>query len=185
MRTFGGTANSKGPKDGFSCLTLHFMVSIGDVMSVVAFLLGVGGTAWAMTVTMGLLFPEATEQASLSMKGAFVRGLLPLLFGFFGVVMLGIPNPAVKLFGWVALLAVLALAALGLAGLSRVAGQRLRTLQPDMGPYPAFLRGAGFLVSASLFPLLGWFLFAPAAFIVSLGAGWTGFARRHAAIVEA
>ena len=161
------------------------MVALGDITSIVAFFLGLGGTGWALTVALGLLFPEQTARASGSMKGAFVRGLLPLFVGFLGVVMLSLPLPGVKLLGWLVLLSVLALASLGLAGLSRVAGRRLTALQPDMGEYPAFLRGAGFLVGASLFPLLGWFLFAPAAFVVALGAGWSGLARREARAVGA
>jgi hypothetical protein len=161
------------------------MVTIGDVLGIVAFLTGLGGTGWAMTVAMGLLFPEQAARASEATKGAFVRGLVPLLGLFLGVVMLSLPVPGMKLLGWVVLLGILALAALGLAGLSRVAGHRLMALQPEMGEYPAFLRGAGFLVTASLFPLLGWFLFAPVAFIVALGAGWSGVSRRAAVALEA
>lgn len=161
------------------------MVGLGDIMSIVAFLVGLGGTAWAMTVTMGLLFPQATERASESMKGAFVRGLLPLVAMAAGLILLSVPNGVVKLLGWAIVLGVMALAALGLAGLSRVAGRRLSALQPDMGEYPAFLRGAGFLVAASMFPLLGWFLFAPAAFVVALGAGWSGLPRRGSVVMEA
>lgn len=161
------------------------MVTIGDVLGIVAFLTGLGGTGWAMTVAMGLLFPEQTARASESTKGAFVRGLVPLLALFLGIVLLSIPNGGTKLVGWLVLLGVMALAALGLAGLSHVAGRRLRDLQPEMGEYPAFLRGAGFLVSACLFPLLGWFLFAPVAFIVALGAGWSGVSRRQAVALEA
>jgi hypothetical protein len=161
------------------------MVTIGDVLGIVAFLVGLGGTGWAMTVAMGLLFPEQAARASESTKGAFVRGLVPLLMGVVGVVLLSIPAAGMKLLGWAVLLGVLALAALGLAGLSHVTGRRLMALQPEMGEYPAFLRGAGFLVSASLFPVLGWFLFAPVAFIVALGAGWAGVSRRQSVVLEA
>lgn len=160
------------------------MVNIGDVLGIVAFLVGLGGTGWAMTVSMGLLFPEQTARASTATKGAFVRGLLPFLVGIVGIFMLGGP-PGLKLIGWVLLLSVLALASFGLAGLSRMAARRLTILHPEMGEYPAFLRGAGFLISASLLPVLGWFLFLPAALITSLGAGWVGIARRESVGLEA
>lgn len=156
------------------------MVAVGDVLSIVAFLVGIGGTAWAMTVAMGLMFQEQTARASGATKGAFKRGLLPLALGVLGVVLLSVPSGGVKLLGWAILLAVLALASLGLAGLSRVAGRRIALLAPEMGEYSAFLRGAGFLVAASIFPVLGWFLFAPVAFVVALGAGWAGVSRRAA-----
>ncbi len=160
------------------------MTNVGDVLSVVAFFFGVGGTAWAMTIVMGLLFPEQTSRASTATKGAFVRGLLPFALGIVGLFMLGGP-PALKLIGWVLLLSVLTLASFGLAGLSRMAARRLTILHPEMGEYPAFLRGAGFLISASLLPVFGWFLFLPAVFITSLGAGWVGLARRESVVLEA
>ncbi len=150
-------------------------------MGVVAFLVGLGGTAWAMTVAIGLLFPEHTARASGATKGAFVRGLPLLLAGVLAVALLS-AGPGMKLMGWTILLAVLALAALGLAGLSRMAGRRVGLLAPEMGEYPAFLRGAGFLVAACLFPVLGWFLFAPAAFVVALGAGLSGVSRRFSPV---
>lgn len=149
-------------------------------MGIVAFLAGVGGTAWAMTVAMGLLFPEHATRASASLGGAFVRGLFPLALGFSSLILFNLPIPGAKLLGMALLLAVLALAALGLAGLSRVVGRRIARLSPEMGEYPAFLRGAGFLVAACLFPVLGWFLFAPVAFVVALGAGWAAISRRQA-----
>ncbi len=185
-RQNGRKAPPKGPKGKESRATLHVtMVTIGDVLGIVAFFLGLGGTGWAMTVAMGLLFPEQTARASGATKGAFARGLVPVFVGFGGVVMLSLPLPLFKLVGWVVLLAVLALASLGLAGLSRVVGRRVALLQPEMGEYPAFLRGAGFLVAACLFPVLGWMLFAPVALVVSLGAGWSGVARRAASAMEA
>lgn len=158
------------------------MVSLGDIMGIVAFLVGLGGTGWAMTVTMGLLFPLQTERASGATKGAFVRGLLPLGLLLMSVVAFNLPLPGSKLLGLALFLAILAVAALGLAGLARIAGGRIASLSPEMGPYPAFLRGAAFLVAACLFPLLGWFLFAPVAFVVALGAGWAACARRPAAL---
>lgn len=151
-----------------------------DVLAVIALLVGIGGTAWAMTVTMGLLFPESAARASASMRGAFVRGLVPFGLGLFGLILFKLPIPGAKLLSTVLVLGTLALAALGLAGLSRLAGRRIALLSPEMGEYPAFLRGAGFLVAACLFPVLGWFLFAPAAFVVALGAGWAGLSRRAA-----
>ncbi len=153
-----------------------------DVLAVIALLVGIGGTAWAMTVSMGLLFPEQTSRASAATKGAFVRGLLPAGSGVLSLVLFNLPVPGAKLFATLLLLAVLALAALGLAGLSRVAGRRIALLSPEMGEYPAFLRGAGFLVAACLFPVLGWLLFAPTAFVVALGAGWSGVSRRTLAL---
>lgn len=159
------------------------MVTIGDVLGIVAFFFGVGGTGWAMTVTMGLLFPEQTSRASTATKGAFVRGLIPFLIGLIGVFMLG-GGPALKLVGWVLVLFTLTVASFGLAGLSRMAARRLTILHPEIGEYPAFLRGAGFIISASLLPIFGWFLFLPAAFITSLGAGWAGLARRETVVAE-
>ena len=154
----------------------------GDVLAVVAFLAALGGTGWAMTVSMGLLFPASAARASGATRGAFVRGLIPLLLGLVGFGLSQAPVPGAKLLGLLLLLGVLALASLGLAGLARLAGRRIALLQPEMGEYPAFLRGAGFLVAACLFPVLGWLLFAPALFVVALGTGVSALARRGDAV---
>jgi hypothetical protein len=151
------------------------MVTIGDVLAIVSVLLGVGVTSWALMVCCGLLFPNRVENA----RAVFERhgllsigtGLLTLIPGLIGLVLLSVQLPGVKLIGWTLILAVLAIGALGAAGLGHLAGRTLTRMSPDMAPYPAFVRGCAFLVAGSMLPLLGWFAFGPLALLAALGAG--------------
>lgn len=151
------------------------MMTIGDVLTVVAFLAGLGVTAWALMVSCGLLFPGRVERARDAARsrpfGNIGIGLLTLLPGLIGALMLRAPMPGVKLVGWTLILAVLGIGAIGAAGLGHLAGKSLARMSPGIDEYPAFVRGCAFLVTASLMPLLGWFAFGPLALLSGLGAG--------------
>lgn len=151
------------------------MVTIGDVLGVVAALVGLGLTSWALMVSCGLLFPNRVNRAMLVAESRPWKnigiGALTLLPGFFGVLMLGAPFPGVKLIGWTLILTVLGIGAIGAAGLGHLAGKSLARMAPEMGEYPAFVRGCGFLVTASMLPLLGWFAFGPVTLLAALGSG--------------
>ena len=54
---------------------------------------------------------------------------------------------------------------------SFVAGDRIQSMASDLSDYAVFVRGAGFLVVASVFPILGWFFFGPLALAASVGSG--------------
>ena len=150
-------------------------MSLGDVFSVVAALLGIGVTSWAFMVSCMLLFPARVERAAAvierNAKSQFFLGLCLLVPAIVGVVLSGLPNPVLKLLGLALIVSVLAVGAVGAAGIGFIAGKRLQPMSPSMDAYPAFIRGSAFIVTASMLPVLGWFLFGPAALIVSLGAG--------------
>jgi hypothetical protein len=155
---------------------------IGDVLAVVAALVGICVSAWALMVTCGLLFPAKAESARsvLLAKPKTTIGLglaLTLLPGVLGIVMLGLPLPGVKLLGMAILLAILGCGALGGAGVSFVAGDRIQRMAPDLSDYAVFVRGAGFLVVASVFPIVGWFFFGPLALFAAVGSGARAIAR--------
>ncbi|HWD39105.1 MAG TPA: hypothetical protein VG944_09680 [Fimbriimonas sp.] len=151
------------------------MTTIGDVLAVVAILVGLGLTSWALMISLSLLFPERVMRA----KGAAEEGVWKsaaigaafLLVGTIGFIMAVQPLPMIRLVGWVVTLAVLSCGALGAAGLGHVAGNAIRRMSPDMPEYPAFVRGSAFLVTASMLPVFGWLAFGPAVLIVSIGCG--------------
>jgi len=149
------------------------MTTIGDVFAVIFTLIGVGLTAWALTLSCGLLFPERVEIARTSVDRGFWRnlplGLLMLLIGAIGVAL--IAAPVGKLLGWAIVLGVLGIGAVGMAGISHFVAARLKQMAPDLGDYPATVRAAAFLVTASMLPVLGWFLFAPALLLTAFSAG--------------
>jgi hypothetical protein len=142
----------------------------------VAAILGIYLSAWATVVAMTLVFSNATERARLATeqpKRMMLRGVVILLtVGLAGAVMLANPAPPVKLAGWLAVLFLLGVAAIGTSGISREAGRRIQAMDPGMAAYPAFVRGSAYVVGATILPILGWFALAPLLLIASLGAGW-------------
>jgi hypothetical protein len=151
-------------------------MTIGDILAIVAAVVGICVSAWALMVTCGLMFPakaETARQVLLSKPKACI-GLgvgLALVPGFLGVVMLGSPHPGLKLLGMLGILTVLGCGALGGAGVSFVAGDRIQSMAPELSDYAVFVRGAGFLVVGSIFPIVGWFAFGPIALFAAVGSG--------------
>lgn len=151
-------------------------MTIGDVFSVVAGVLGSFLTLWAAVVAAGLLFPGPTARARVSLgdpKRAVGRGLLIVAtLGVLSIAMSANPFPLVKGLGLILLFWLLAVSILGTAGVASAVGRRIQDLDPGMAEYPATVRGAAFVVGGTLLPILGWLAFGPVLFLASLGAGW-------------
>jgi hypothetical protein len=81
------------------------------------------------------------------------------------------PNPILKLVGWVIVLGLFGLSSVGLAGIATAAAERIKAMSPEMTPYSAFSRGAGFLIIGCVFPIVGWLGFTPILLLISIGAG--------------
>jgi len=160
------------------------MLMLGDVFAVVALLAGVCLTSWSLTMMVTTLFPVRTGRAQVALADrpwrAFGIGLA-LLFtlGVFALALLSAPNAGIKLLGWVVALALLATVSIGLGGISSLASERLRALDPVLSAYGAQTRGAGFVIGAAMLPILGWFLVAPMVIIFGLGAGFQALPTRQ------
>lgn len=148
----------------------------GDVLAFVFLLIGTCVSAWALTMAYGLLFPGkcwvARQEVGLRPWKCIGRGALVVVtLGLFGAVLLALPNPVTKLLGWLVLLAIFSVAALGMAGIALNAGERLQKLSPDTSHYAAFSKGAAILIAGCILPIVGWLAFAPALYLASIGAG--------------
>lgn len=151
-------------------------MTIGDVLAWVG---GIGAlcvSAWTLYVVVALLFVQRSNQAADAIttspwKHGFLGFIVTLVLGPIGIAMIQIPNPLGRLFGLMTLVGLLALAAIGGAGVALIAARRIRALDSSVTPFGALCRGAAFVVVPSLVPLLGWFLIGPALFFVGLGAG--------------
>ncbi len=165
-------------------------MTIGDVFSVVAGILGTFLTWWAAVVAAGLLFPNPTERARRALeepkRTTGFGFVLALTLGLLSVGMSASPLPVIKGLGMILLFWLLALAILGTAGVAALVGRRIQDLDPSLAAYPASVRGAAFVVGGTLLPFLGWFAFAPFLLAASLGAGWKAVvpAPRRRAISE-
>lgn len=148
----------------------------GDVLAFVSLLIGTCISAWALTMAYGLLFPGkcwvAQQEISARPWKCIGRGALVILtIGLIGAILLSVPNPVVKVAGWLVLLGIFSVAALGIAGVALNAGERLQKLAPEMNHYAAFSKGAAILIVGCILPIVGWFAFAPALYLASIGAG--------------
>lgn len=163
----------------------------GDVLAFMSLLIGSCVSAWALTVAYGLLFPARSDFAkdvvAASPWKCVARGALTAItLGLLGFILaVKAPNPMVKLVGWMILLFIFSIAALGMAGIALNAGERLRKMAPDMNHYAAFSRGAAFLIVGCILPVVGWLAFAPLLYLAAIGAGWKAvFARGHRASIQ-
>lgn len=153
------------------------MLIQGDVLAVIAFLVGTCFSSWCLTLAYGLLFPNKSQIAKLEVTNKPVkcifRGLLVVLtLGLIGFLLVAqVPNPVMKLVGWIDMLAIFTIGALGMAGIAFHASDRLLTMAPEMNPYAAFTRGAGFLIIGCIVPVVGWFAFGPLLYLAAIGAG--------------
>ena len=64
-----------------------------------------------------------------------------------------------------------AYAAVGSAGIARIAGDRMGQIGTQLTPFAATTRGVALYVLAGYTPIVGWFCAAPAALVLSVGAG--------------
>ena len=137
------------------------------------------GTLAALLVLLPALLPgrvQRTQQIAQSSPGrAFVIGLVNLLF--FGVV-IAIFTQGGEFGGLIAailLMALLAITAVGLAGMNQIVQTRL---YPKNDGVRVGLKTAVLLLAACLLPLLGWFVLTPILLLISLGAAIIALVRR-------
>lgn len=132
--------------------------------------------SWAgLLMATALALPGSTAKAQDALQTAprrcFLHGLgLLALFGI-GVVMASLPLPVVKLAGILLMLALGGLAVLGSAGVAYLLGQRIGEMSGAKTSFGTLTRGSLLFGVAALFPLIGWYLFAPITIICALGAG--------------
>jgi len=152
------------------------MITIGDSFAVVALLGGICLSAWALIMAVALVFPGKANHARTRLVNrpwvCFFIGLL--IWAVPGVVsgaMLASPLPVAKLLGWMGILGLLSIAAVGSSGLATLASERLRAMAPDQTVYASLSKSAAYIVIAALVPVLGWFLIVPFLIFASTGAG--------------
>jgi hypothetical protein len=151
------------------------MADMADVYIVTLSILGILITFPGLAAAMTLLLPGATEVAYTRLAQtpvkAFVLGLPVTAFITFWVVLLASLNASVlKGIAFILALVALGIDALGAAGLSRLLGERIGAWTGTGSPLSNLIRGAVIYELACLFPLVGWLLFAPVAWITTMGA---------------
>jgi len=151
-------------------------LTIGDVLAVIASVLGAAVTLWALLIGGALIFEKRAARACdvLEQSAGSAIGLgaaIALTGGALGLALVNQNNGLLKLIGFALSLTLLGTAAIGGAGLTLLLGERISRNVAPADPVLSLARAAGLLVAAGFTPLLGWFLVAPVAFLASLGAG--------------
>lgn len=152
-------------------------MTIGDVLAVIAAFVLVGASWGATLLLVALAFPARTRAARARLETApgrcLRRGLGVLLAVGLPALVLGQgPGPVRLLAGalWAGLVAV---AALGGAGIIGLLGERIESVGTPMTPFAARTRATFLFVTAGFLPVVGWFVVAPAALLIALGAGFS------------
>jgi len=151
-------------------------MTIGDVLGMTAGVIAVSLANWALLIGMALLFGQRAAQAQLKLEARPWRALgtgiaVVATAGLFAIILLNQPNGLLKLIGWVLLVGLLAVSALGGGGLALLVSNRIRRLEPHLSAFAALGRGAGILAIAGGGSPVGWFVIIPLTIIISLGAG--------------
>ena len=126
-----------------------------------------------MLLTWQLLLPKFVDRAEQRLDltpwkclfvgtGLVLVSLLPLIILF--------NLPGFQALGFVGVCSLLAVTSLGAAGLASLMGQRLHGQGLNVSPVGATIRGAVAMELAAAFPLVGWFVFIPLTFLITLGA---------------
>lgn len=165
-------------------------ITIGDVLTVVATVLGTAVSAWALTICAALLFTRRTDAAHAALRQSLAKCFVVGLFATFALLFVSsalasLALPVAKLAGVFGFAATLALAAVGSAGLARLVANRIMRHDPEVSAYSALTRGAGLLVAAAAFPVLGFFVITPLLIVLSVGAGTIAIVTRAATEVTA
>ena len=148
---------------------------MADIFAVFGTLLALGIALPGLLLTWQLLLPSLVNRAEQRLArtpwlcffigtGFLIGYLIPV------TILFNLPWGGFKLMGFIAILGLLAFTSLGAAGLATLMGQRLHHLGLNSSAAGATIRGAVAMELAAVFPLIGWFIFIPLAFIVTLGA---------------
>ena len=152
-------------------------MTLADVLAVAAGLAIAGAGFASLSVILSVLAPRAVTRARDQAerrpgRSIFLGVAAAIATALTAGAFLKAPAPPLHVGGVFTVLFALALAVVGGAGLSSALGVRAVSSRPGGPPSVRdLLRGALLLESASLLPLVGWFVVLPAALLLSLGAG--------------
>ncbi len=146
-----------------------------DVYIVVYSLLGILICLPALLLALNLLMPQVTNRIETRLeqtpgKCFFLGVPVTAAFLLWIAITANVPNGVVRGTAFVAAFVGMGLGTLGAAGMSRLLASRVSLLANPSSEAMNWLRGAVLYELACLFPIVGWFLFAPIVGITVLGA---------------
>ena len=147
---------------------------MADITAIFFILMLIGIAYPALLSAWWMLFPAAVERARTRLErtpwASFWLGVVVAIFFLIPIlILLNLPAGFAKFLGFVGLGVMLVLSSIGAAGQASRFADKLNRLG-NFSQIGAFIRGAVILELASVFPILGWFVFFPIATLASLGA---------------
>ncbi len=148
---------------------------MADVFAVFGTLLTIGIALPGLLLTWHLVFPNTVKRAQYRLVQTpwrcFWLGSVFLIgYSIPVIIFFSLPFGPLKAIGGIALLLLVTVTSIGAAGLAVLMGERFQRLGGDVSPMAATIRGAIALELAAIFPFIGWFIFIPLTFIITLGA---------------
>jgi hypothetical protein len=152
-------------------------MTIGDVLAVIAGIIGAAVSAWALLLCSTLALHHVARQGkSLFEERPFavlITGtILSMTVGFLALLLVNQPNGLLKLIGIALSIGLLAVTVVGAGSLTVFIGERIRHADPQISSFTSHARGAGLLVTAGLAPVIGWFFVLPLTLLLSFGLGF-------------
>jgi hypothetical protein len=157
-------------------------MEISQVLAVLSFLT-VFGLGWASTILItSLAFPVCSEASKRSLQTApwkcVSAGVVAwLLVGLVAAIFIS-RKGTLALLGYLTLVLLLVLSAVGSAGFIRLISERIQQHGSILSPFASLTRSSFLYVLAGFVPIIGWFVITPVAAIVSAGAGWRAIRSR-------
>jgi len=148
---------------------------MADVYTVVYTLIGILICLPAALVALNLLLPHLTERVHTRLdqtpgKSFFLGVPVTAAFLLWIAITVNVNLGVVRGTAFVAAVVGMGLGTLGAAGMARLLAARLTPLTQPASRMMNLLRGAVMYELACLFPIVGWFLFAPIVGITVMGA---------------
>lgn len=148
---------------------------MADVYTVTLVLIGMLLSLPGLLVALNLLLPTLTRRVQTRLAEtpgrSFFFGLpITAVLIIFALLLWQAGFGPLKALGWLIALGGMGLGTLGASGLARLLGERLASLSDPRSELTQLVRGAAVYEFACLFPLVGWFLFAPLVGITVIGA---------------
>lgn len=151
------------------------MLTLGDVLAIVALVFGTAFSLSALSFSAGYAFPIASERAARRAEartiGSFFAGIgiaVPLVF--VGIVLANLPNPLAKALGVTLLAGFVLLLAYGTGVVSWLMAGRIQASCPGMGRHTSLGMASLGVAVAMILPFVGWFLIGPIVSLVGFGA---------------
>jgi hypothetical protein len=152
------------------------MLILGDVFATLFLFLGTSAAVVAMMLLAAVAMPERTQAAVYQLQDSVGKavgvglavGLPVLLLAF---VLLSLPQPIIKILGFLVLGGLFLVAMVGGGTLARYVGDRLRRESPGNSELAAMTKGGIALVLATWIPIFGQLVLAPIFLFAAIGGG--------------